>query len=243
MEIFADETLEDLQIADLKLIQKKHGFRFGVDAVLLADFAKTVVSSKTLDLCTGSAVVPILLSAKTNTQHFFGLEIQEEVFRTANRSILLNSLEDRIKLTLGDVKNAVSIYGKRQFDLITCNPPYMPVGCGVKNPNDTKIIARHEVLCTLEEVISSASDMLNVGGHLVLVHKPSRLADIICCMRNAKIEPKRIRFIHKSANSEPSLVLVDGSFNGGKELRIMPPLYLYNDDGTQTQELQEVYGR
>jgi len=243
MDIFADETLEDLQCANLKLIQKKHGFRFGVDAVLLADFAKSVTSNKTLDLCTGSGIVPILLTAKTNTKEFFGLEIQEEVFAMANRSIMINGLEDKIKLTLGDVKNSVAIYGKRQFDLITCNPPYMPVGCGIKNPTDTKIIARHEVLCTLNDVILSASDMLKVGGHLTMVHKPSRLADILCAMRNAKIEPKRIRFVHKTIGSEPSLVLVDGSFNGGKELRIMPPLFLYNDDGNETKELQEVYNR
>ena len=243
MEIFDDETLEDLQLDGLFLIQKKHGFRFGADAVLLADFAKDTVSEKTLDLCTGSAVIPILLSAKSKTQKIFGLEIQKSIFDTAVRSVALNNLEDRIFLTLGDLKNAVKIYGKRQFDLITCNPPYMPNGRGIQNPESEKVIARHEVLCTLEDVISVSSDLLTHKGHLALVHKPSRLADIIYLMRKNGIEPKRIRFVHKSQKSEPSLVLVDGSFKGGKELGIMPPLYLYNDDGSETEELKEVYGR
>lgn len=243
MEIFDDETLEDLQTCGLRLIQKKSGFRFGIDAVLLADFAKDIVSEKTLDLCTGSAVIPILLSAKSKARQIFGLEIQQSVFDTAVRSVLLNNLENRIFLTLGDLKNAAEIYGKRKFDLITCNPPYMPIGSGIQNPASEKVIARHEVLCTLEDVIRVSSDLLKHKGHLVIVHKPSRLADIIYLMRKNDIEPKRIRFIHKTIGSEPSLVLADGSFKGGTELRIMPPLYLYDENGDETAELKEVYGR
>ena len=243
MKLFDDETLEDLQTGGLFLIQKKDGFRFGADAVLLADFSKSITSEKTLDLCTGSAVIPILLSAKTATKSFCGLEIQKKIFDTACRSVALNGLENRIFLTLGDLKNAVEIYGKRAFDLITCNPPYMPKGCGIQNPNSEKVIARHEILCNLEDVIQASASLLKHKGHLTLVHKPSRLADIIYLMRQYDIEPKRIRFIHKSTDSEPSLLLVDGSFKGGNELRIMPPLYLYNDDGTETTELKEIYGR
>ncbi|MBR4721270.1 MAG: tRNA1(Val) (adenine(37)-N6)-methyltransferase [Clostridia bacterium] len=243
MRIFEDETLEDLQIGGLSLIQKKTGFRFGIDAVLLSDFAKDIPSQKTLDLCTGNGIIPILLSAKSDTNEIFGLEIQESVFDTAIRSVELNSLQNRVFLTCGDVKNAAEIYGKRQFDLITCNPPYMPKGRGIQNPKSEKIIARHEVLCTLEDIIRVSAQLLKHRGHLLLVHKPSRLADIIFLMRQNEIEPKRIRFIHKSISSEPSLILVDGSFKGGKELRIMPPLYLYNDDGSETDELREVYGR
>lgn len=243
MEIFNDETLEDLQTDGLYLIQKKTGFRFGADAVLLAYFAKDIVSKKTLDLCTGSAVIPILLSAKTKTEQIFGIEIQKSIFDTAVRSVAFNNLESRIFLTFGDLKNAVSIYGKRQFDLITCNPPYIESGSGIQNPDDEKVIARHEVLCTLEDVISTSSLLLKHKGHLALVHKPSRLADIIYLMRENGLEPKRIRFIHKSQDSEPSLVLVDASFKGGKELRVMPPLYIYNEDGSLTKQIREVYGR
>lgn len=243
MRIFEDETLEDLQIGGLFLIQKKSGFRFGMDAVLLADFAKDIPSRKTLDLCTGSGIIPILLSAKTDTDKIFGLEIQQSVFDTAVRSIEYNNLENRIFLTCGDVKNAAEIYGKRQFDLITCNPPYMPNGSGIKNPDSEKVIARHEILCTLEDIISVSAQLLKHHGHLALVHKPSRLADIIYLMRENDIEPKRIRFIHKSQSTEPSLLLVDGSFKGGKELRIMPPLYLYDASGSETSDLLEVYGK
>lgn len=243
MKIFEDETLEDLQLGGLYLIQKKSGFRFGIDAVLLSDFAKDIPTQKTLDLCTGNGIIPILLSAKSGAEEIFGLEIQEAVFNTAVRSVELNNLQNRIFLTCGDVKNSTDIYGKRQFDVITCNPPYMPKGRGIQNPDNEKIIARHEVLCTLQDIIEASAQLLKYKGHLLLVHKPSRLADIVCLMRQNGIEPKRIRFIHKSLGNEPSLVLVDGSFKGGKELRIMPPLYLYNDDGSETAELREVYGR
>ena len=243
MRIFKDETLEDLQLGGLFLIQKKTGFRFGIDAVLLSDFAKDILSHKTLDLCAGNGIIPILLSAKSGAKEIFGLEIQESVFNMSVRSVELNNLQNRIFLTCGDVKNATEIYGKRQFDVITCNPPYMPKGRGIQNPENEKIIARHEVLCTLEDIIEVSAQLLKYRGHLMLVHKPSRLADIIYLMRQNDIEPKRIRFIHKSLGSEPSLILVDGSFKGGKELRIMPPLYLYNDDGSETDELREVYGR
>lgn len=237
------ETLEDLQAGGLKLIQKKDGFRFGADAVLLADFAKDIRAAEALDMCTGSGIIPILLSHKTGIERIFGIEIQAEIFETACRSVKLNSLEDRIFLACGDLKNAAELYGKRRFGLITCNPPYMPAGSGVQNELDTKIIARHEVMCTLEDVIASASQLLKQQGRLAMVHKPSRLVDIMCLMRKYGIEPKRIRFIHKKSGSEPSLVLADGAYKGGKELRVLPPLYLYNGDGSETEELRRIYGR
>lgn len=239
--IKSDETIEDLQRNGLKILQKADGFRFGVDAVLLTDFAKDVPSKKTLDLCTGSGIVPILLSAKTKTAEFFALEIQEEICEMAIRSAELNGLLGKIKFTCGDLKIGTEIYGKRQFDVITCNPPYMPLGTAVKNETDTKIIARHEVMCNLEDVIYQASMLVKQKGHLILVHKPSRLADIITLMRKYDIEPKRIRLVHKKADSEPSLVLVDGAYKGGRELRIMPPLILYNEDGSETDDLKRIY--
>ncbi len=238
-----DETLEDLQISGLSIIQKKDGFRFGIDAVLLSDFAKNIKAEKMLDMCTGSGIIPVLMSAKTSIPKIFGIEIQEEVFDTAKRTLELNGLLERVQFELGDIKNSVEIYGKRQFDLVTCNPPYMPAGTAVQNEIDTKIIARHEVMCTLEDVIQNGAMMLKQQGHLVLVHKPSRLADILCLMRENKIEPKRIRFIHKQVGCEPSLVLVDGTFMGGRELRIMPPLYLFGENGEETLELKRIYGR
>lgn len=243
MELLENETIEDLQVGGLRLIQKADGFRFGIDAVLLADFAKSAPSAKTLDLCCGSGIIPILLSHKTKTPEICGIEIQPEIYAAAKRSVELNGLDDRLKLTLGDLKNAVNVYGKRQFDVITCNPPYTPAGSGIVNMSDTKLIARHEIMCTLEDVIAASSLLLKQKGRLMLVHKPGRLADIICLMRENDIEPKRIRFVHKNPSSEPSLVLVDGAYKGGRELRIAPPLYLYNENGTETEELKRIYER
>lgn len=238
-----DETLEDLQLDGLKIIQKQDGFRFGVDAVLLADFAKGIASEKTLDLCTGSGIIPTIMSAKTKTKKFFALEIQPEICDMARRSVRLNTLSERLEIAEGDLRVASEIYGKRQFDIVTCNPPYMPVGTGIMNETDTKIISRHEVMCTLEDVIASASQLLKQKGHLILVHKPGRLCDIVCLMRKYDIEPKRIRLVHKKIDSEPSLILADGAYKGGRELRIMPPLVLYNEDGTETEELKRIYER
>jgi len=238
-----DETLEDLQLSGLSIIQKKDGFRFGIDAVLLSDFAKDIKAQKMLDMCTGSGIVPVLMSAKTNIPEIFGIEIQEEVFEMANRTLMQNGLCNRIHFDCGDIKNGTDIYGKRQFDLVTCNPPYMPAGTAVQNELTSKVIARHEVMCTLEDVIKTGAMLVKQQGHLVLVHKPTRLCDILCLMREHKIEPKRIRFIHKQVGCEPSLVLVDGAFMGGRELRIMPPLYLFDEKGEETLELKRIYGR
>ncbi len=238
-----NETLEDLQVGGLSVLQKKDGFRFGVDAVLLSDFAKDFRADEILDLCTGSGIIPILLSYKTKAKRICGLEIQKEYCDMACRSVELNKLTDRVFPKCGDLKNAIEYYGKRSFDLVTCNPPYMPAGSGVQNELDSKIIARHEVLCTLEDVIAESAKLLKQQGHLMLVHKPSRLVDIMCLMRKYGIEPKRVRFIHKKLGAEPNLVLADGAYKGGKELRIMPPLYLYSEDGSETEELKRIYGR
>ena len=238
-----DETLEDLQLSGLRIIQKRDGFRFGIDAVLLSDFAKDIQAEEMLDMCTGCGVVPVLLSAKTKIPKIYGIEIQDGVFDGAKRTVELNGLSDRVFIDKGDIKEGHKIYGKRRFDLITCNPPYMPVGEAVTNELDTKIIARHEVLCTLEDVVKSASELVKQHGHVVLVHKPTRLADILCLMRQYGIEPKRIRFVHKKNHTEPNLVLVDGAYKGGRELRIMPPLYIYDENGEETEELKRIYGK
>ncbi len=240
MTINENETIEDLQLNGLKIIQKKDGFRFGLDAVLLSDFAKDIKSNKTLDLCTGSGIIPILLSAKSKAEKLYGIEIQEQVYDIARRSVILNNLEDRIEIINGDIKNAD--FPKHSFDLITCNPPYMPMGAAIKNPKDEKTIARHEILCNLEDVISVSEQLLSYHGFLALVHKPTRLSDIIWLMKNHNIEPKKIRFVHKTKNSEPCLVLVCGSYKGGIELRILPPLILTEDDGSDSEEVKRIYG-
>lgn len=239
----ADETLEDLQCAGLRLIQKRDGFRFGTDAVLLADFAKEIRSDVTLDLCCGNGIVPLLLSAKTKTQKILGLEIQAEVADTAKRSILLNGLSERIFIECGDLKNAASYYPAASCDLITCNPPYMKAGCALLNSSDSKIIARHEVLCTLDDITQCAARLLHNGGHLVMVHRPNRLAELLGSMRRNRIEPKRIRFVHASFKKPPILFLADGMLGANSDVKILPPLLLYDEKGQETEELKLIYGR
>ena len=219
-----DECLDDLQNG-LFIIQKKNGFKFGIDAVLLSDFAKETRSKKTLDLCTGTGIVPLLLSARTNTPKIFGLEIQEDIAQMAQRSVEHNKLEDRISIECGDLKNAVSIYGRDSFDKITCNPPYMKCGSGNQNDIDTKSISR-----------------LIPKGRFFMIHRPNRLVDIMCAMRKYKIEPKRMRFVHPSYDKVPNMVLIEGMRDGGEELKLLPPLYVYNQDGTYSDEIHKIYG-
>lgn len=242
-ELHSGETLEDLQCGGLMLIQKKDGFRFGTDAVLLADFAKRIHSKNTLDLCTGTGIVPILLAAKSDTQHICGIEIQHDVADAAQRSVTLNGLDSRISIQCGDLKNALSYYPCASFDLVTCNPPYMKSGCAILNDSDNKIISRHEVLCTLDDITEVSSKLLKHGGHLVMVHRPNRLADVMCSMRKNRIEPKYIRFVHASFEKPPVLFLTDGMLGANSEIKILPPLLLYDKEGHETPELKSIYGR
>lgn len=240
--IKADECIDDLQNGFF-LIQKQNGFKFGVDAVLLADFAKDASSKMTLDLCTGTGIVPILLAAKTKTPKIYAVEIQPEIAEMAARSVEYNKLTDRVFIACGDLKNAAKLYGKNIFDKITCNPPYMKCGAGLTNDIDTKTISRHEIMCSLDDVIRSASELLVPKGRFFMVHRPSRLADIMCIMRKYKIEPKRLRFVHPAPSKAPNMVLVEGMYFGGEELKILPPLYVYNECGTYSDEIDRIYAR
>lgn len=240
--ILDDECLDDLQNG-LSIIQKKNGFKFGIDAVLLSDFAKNAHSKRTLDLCTGTGIVPLLLSAKTSTPLFCAVEIQKDIALMAQRSVKMNLLTDRIDIKCADLKDAVAIYGRSSFDKITCNPPYMKCGKGNQNDNDTKSISRHEVMCTIDDVVSVSSDLLVSKGRLFMIHRPNRIADIMYAMRKHKIEPKTMRFIHPSTHKSPNMVLIEGMRDGGEELKILPPLYVYNADGTYSDEINHIYGK
>lgn len=237
-----DECLDDLQNG-LFIIQKQNGFKFGIDAVLLSDFAKDARSKNTLDLCTGTGIVPLLLSAKTNTKNICGIEIQEDIAGMAQRSVAYNHLEERVHIIQGDLKNAADIYGRACFDKITCNPPYMKCGSGIQNDIDTKSVSRHEILCSLDDVLQVSARLLESKGRFFMIHRPSRLADILCGMRKYRIEPKRLRFVHSSYDKAPNLLLVEGMKDGGEELKLMPPLYVYKTDGTYSEEIDKIYGR
>ncbi len=234
-----DETLDDLLIGGLYIIQKRNAFRFGTDAVLLSDFASRIKSRKTLDLCTGNGIIPLLLSAKSDTPEIFGIEIQPPIADMAKRSVKYNSLEDRVTITEGDLRKPR--YGRGEFDLVTCNPPYIKNGGGIKSENSSKLIARHEVECTLRDAVSAAAAALKPLGHFVMVHRAERLADILCTLREFKLEPKILRLVYPDAQKPPNLVLVDAQKDSGENLKLLPPLFLFNSDGERSEELKRIY--
>lgn len=241
--IFENERLDDLQYKGLRLLQKKDGFCFGVDAVLLSHFVQVAKNSNVIDLGTGTGIIAILLAAKREPRKVTGLEIQPEIAEMAARSVQLNGLEDRVEIVQGDIKEAAKRFGASSFDAVVSNPPYIGRGGGLLNPADTKAISRHEILCTLEDVVSAAAELLRPGGKFSMVHRPQRLADIICRMRNNAIEPKYLRFVHPSPGKKPNLLLISGTRNGNPELKIQEPLYIYDSDGNYSKEINEIYNR
>ncbi|NLL06099.1 MAG: tRNA1(Val) (adenine(37)-N6)-methyltransferase [Clostridiaceae bacterium] len=238
-----NEKIDDLQYKGLKLIQKDKAFRFGLDAVLLANFVDVKKGSSVIDLGTGTGIISILLAEKTEAASIVGLEIQEEIAEMAQRSVKMNCLEDRVKIVCGDIKDSVDLFGASSFDAVVSNPPYMNQGGGIINISDTKAIARHEILCTLEDVIRSASKLLVPGGQFAMVHRPDRLADIIWLMRNFTIEPKYIRFVHPSPYRKANLLLIKGTRQGRPQLKMMEPLYVYDEEGKYSKEINEIYCR
>lgn len=238
-----DETLDDLQLKGLHIIQKKEGFRFGVDAVLLANFAKIKRGMKVIDLCSGTGIIPFILAGKTEAAKITGLEIQEEMVEMAVRSVKYNKLEQRLHFIAGDLKDEKLLKSMEKVDVVTVNPPYKLKGSGIINPEDKNAIARHEILATLEDVIKASRILLKDNGRLYMVHRPERIADILCLMRQYKIEPKAIRMVHPNTKKAPNIVLVEGQRDGGAFLKWQPPLYVYKDEGGYSDEINEIYGR
>ncbi len=244
--IHSYERLDDLQTkSNLHLIQNPRWFCFGVDAVLLADFAAATVKvhASVLDLCSGNGIVPLLLTEKTAADKIVGLEIQEPVAEMAGRSICLNNLESKVEMRCGDLRQAVEIFGKEAFDNITCNPPYKENNGGLKNATDTLTVARHEVFCTLEDIISVSAACLKPYGKLCMIHRPERLVDIICMMRSVKLEPKRLRFVHPSPGKTATMILIEGAKFGKPKMFLEPPLYVHNPEGVYSDEINRIYGR
>lgn len=243
IEIKEDELLDDLQLDGLHIIQKKDGFKFGVDAVLLSDFAKVSKKHTVIDLCSGTGIVPLLLKGKYNPKSVIGLEIQEDMAEMSNRSFKLNKIDQEYKMLNIDLKDMKKIKELQRADVITVNPPYKIVNGGILNPLDKLAIARHEVACTLEDVIVASRNLLKDNGRIFMVHRPERLADIITLMRKYKIEPKRIRMVHPNTKKAANIVLVEGQRDGGAFLKWEPPLYVYNDNGEFSEEIDRIYGR
>ena len=241
-DLMENERLDDLQRTGLKIIQKTDGFCFGMDAVLLSGFASVKPGERALDLGTGTGIIPLLLSAKTKGEHFTGLEIQTEIMKMAQRSVALNGLEKKIDIIQGDIKEASRIFGAASFDVVTSNPPYMNDAHGLKNPGDVKAISRHEVLCTLEDVVREGTKALKPGGRFYMVHRPHRLAEIITVMRQYKLEPKRMKFVHPFADKDANMVLIEAVRGGGAWLKLEPPVIVYKEPGVYTDEIYEIYG-
>ena len=237
-----DERIDDLQRNGYRIIQKKKGFCFGMDAVLLSGFAQVKEGEVAVDLGTGTGIIPILLEAKTNGQHFTGLEIQEEVAEMAGRSVRLNQLEDRVDIVRGDIKEASRLFGKASFDVVTSNPPYMNDNHGLKNPDQPKAIARHEVFCTLDDVCREASLLLKSGGRFYMVHRPHRLVEIITALKTYKLEPKRMKLVHPFADKEANMVLIEAVRGGKSMMKVEAPIIVYKEPGVYTQEIYDVYG-
>ena len=236
------ERIDDLQRNGYKIIQDPCRFCFGMDAVLLSGFARAKEGDRVIDLGTGTGIIPILMEAKTSAAHLTGLEIQEESADMARRSVALNGLEDKIDIVTGDIRQAVELFGKSKMDVVTSNPPYMIGQHGLKNPHSEKAIARHEVLCTLEDVISAAAGLLKPGGNFYMVHRPFRLAEIMTCLNKYRLEPKRMRLVYPFIDKEPNMVLIEANRGGRSRLTVEKPLIVYKEQGVYTDEIYDVYG-
>ena len=236
------ERIDDLQRNNLRIIQNEEKFCFGMDAVLLSGFAKVKPGERVLDMGTGTGIIPILLSAKTQGEQFTALEIQEESADMARRSVAMNRLQNKIEVVIGDIKEASCIFGKAVFDVVTCNPPYMNDMHGLKNPDLPKAIARHEVLCSLEDVVREASAVLKPNGRFYMVHRPFRLAEIFAACQKYKLEPKAMRLVHPYLDKEPNMVLLECLKGGKSMIKIAPPLVVYKEPGVYTEEIYDVYG-
>ena len=228
-----------------KILQDSERFQFGIDAVLLADYASKSLKEKesVIDLGTGTGIIPLLMVNKCKTAAFTGLEVQKESADMAARSVAMNELEGRIQIVHGDLKEAGSLFPRHSFNVVTCNPPYMIDAHGRNNEQDALTIARHEVLCTLEDVVIAADYLLASHGSFFMIHRPFRLPEIFSSLEKHKMEMKRMRLIYPFADKEPNMVLIEARKNAKRRLTIEPPLIVRNDDGEYTIEVQDIYNK
>lgn len=237
-----NERIDDLERNGYRIIQDPGRFCFGMDAVLLSGFARVKDGAAVLDLGTGTGIIPILLEAKTGAAHLTGLEIQADSADMARRSVRLNGLEDKIEIITGDIKEAEVWFEAASFDVITCNPPYMIGQHGLKNPKDAKAIARHEILCTLQDVVSQTARLLKPGGSFFLVHRPFRLAEIMVTLQEYKLEPKRMQLVYPFVDKEPNMVLIEARRGGRPRMTVEKPLIVYREPGEYMPEIYDIYG-
>ena len=239
-----NERIDDLEFKGLKIIQNKDGFCFGMDSVLISDFSKTIKNDSIVaDLGTGTGIISVLLSGKTKLKKIYGIEVQTEVAEMAKRSIELNSLEEKIEIINDNLKNLGKYLKKESLDAIVTNPPYQKNDTGLKSEDKRHLISRHEIECTLEDIINISKMYLKDKGEMYIVHRPERLVDILYLLRSYKIEPKEIRFVNPKAKQKPNMVLIKAVKNGKEFLKVREPLIVYNEDGTYTEEILKIYGK
>lgn len=239
-----NERIDDLEYKGLKIIQNKKGFCFGIDSILLSDFAREIKKdSKVLDLGTGTGIISILLCGKTDLKEIIGIEIQEEVYEMAKRSIKLNKLENKIRLINEDIKKLSKLFPANSFDAIVTNPPYKKENTGLESEDKINQISRHEIMCNIDDIAKQASYLLKSNCSIYMVHRPDRLVDIIDALRKNKLEPKSIRFIYPKINKEPNLVLIKATKFGRPFLKIGKPLIVYNEDGSYSNEILKIYNK
>lgn len=242
VDIKETEQLVDLENNGLVLLQDKARFCFGMDAVLLSGFAQAKRGDRVLDMGTGTGILPILMSAKTEASELVGLELQPESADMAERSVRLNHLEDRVSIVTGDLCRASELFGKSTFDVVVSNPPYMNEGHGIVNPSEAKMIARHELFCTFSDVAREAAAVLKPGGHFYLVHRPFRLSELMVTLTEYRLEPKRMRLVYPFVDREPNMVLLECVRGGKPSLTVEKPLIIWEKPGIYTEEVRERYG-
>ncbi|MCI9679803.1 MAG: tRNA1(Val) (adenine(37)-N6)-methyltransferase [Lachnospiraceae bacterium] len=242
IELKEGERLDELHRNGYRIIQNSRKFCFGMDAVLLSGFARVKPGERALDLGTGTGIIPILLRGKTEGRDFTGLEIQEESADMARRSVAYNHLEESVSIVTGDIKEAAALFGAASFDVVTCNPPYMTGNHGLVNPEQPKAVARHEILCTLEDVVGQTARVLRPGGRFYLVHRPFRLAEILTLLVRYKLEPKRMRLVYPFVDKEPNMVLIEALSGGKSRITVEKPLIVYKKQGVYTDEIYDIYG-
>ena len=241
-ELLEGERIDDLQRNGYRIIQNRNGFCFGMDAVLLSGFVRAKKTDRIIDLGTGTGIIPLLLHAKTGSKDVTGLEIQKQSAEMAERSVRLNDLEKEVHIVQGDIRNVSDLLPAKTFDVVTSNPPYMKNSSGLKNPEEAKAIARHEILCNFEDVAKAAAYLLKPGGKFFLVHRPERLTELIETMRTYKLEPKRMRMVHSFADEKAVMVLIEAASGGGVFLQVEKPLIIYKEKEVYSDEIYDIYG-
>lgn len=242
MELNDNERIDDLGYKNLKIIQNKKEFCFGIDSVLLANFAKHIKkNSKVIDLGTGTGIITILLATRCEVNKIIGVEIQKQMAEMATRSIKLNNLQDKIEILNEDIKYLDNIFQNGEFDVVITNPPYRKDNTGLQNINEGNSIARYEVKCNLDDILSVSSKLLKDGGEFYMIHKLERIIDIAETMRKYQIEPKELQLIFTNKDAKPNLILIKGIKKAKQFLKINKSIYIYEEKGKYSNDILRIY--